>query len=288
VLAVLSIFVFLSILQLTNADEAPQQARQQNKQAATAAGTSEGRKPAVSAPTPAPAAPSTANDPKKVKVADRVDEQKKPSLEQTGRVAPNKNEPLASAVVNKNKPADKNVKKDQSVEPSSGSAPSSSSTKNAGDQNPSKSSSSAKNVTPKESIPTRYSYAQPKYPAANLLSRKSDKCYKVLILSPICAKSHNHYYHAIAAALADRCHHVTSLVSYPIGEKQVEEEGGPRANLVELTSPTYQEMSEELFSFPLQHMSRHHLWDAFEFISRTVRKKKTVCSNKSELRSENM
>jgi hypothetical protein len=61
-------------------------------------------------------------------------------------------------------------------------------------------------------------------------------------------------YSVIAEALAGRCHDVTMLISYPAkidsGNKQV----------TQLSSPTYQQLSEEVFMYKPKMMPPFSVW----------------------------
>ncbi|CAG0884011.1 unnamed protein product [Cyprideis torosa] len=94
-------------------------------------------------------------------------------------------------------------------------------------------------------------------------------CKNILLLSPICARSHIHMYSAFADGLADRCHNVTLLVSKP----------GPSSNknVTQLTDPVFEEVSNELFHFRMNEMPEHSISALFMGIMMFMHKTKSAC-----------
>ncbi len=81
-------------------------------------------------------------------------------------------------------------------------------------------------------------------------------CSKILIVSPISSPSHNIAYLHLANGLANRCHSVDLIVSHDVNV------GFDHPNVTKFTSPLFQRLSEELFTYKLDELPPFSTWVA--------------------------
>ncbi|CAG0884012.1 unnamed protein product [Cyprideis torosa] len=100
-------------------------------------------------------------------------------------------------------------------------------------------------------------------------------CKNILLISPICARSHIHMYVVLADALADRCHNVTMLVSTPAKSHNT--------NVTQLTDTVFEEISNEIFHFRMNEIPSYSIPLIFAGGVYIMSIAKTVCERFMEV-----